>query len=313
MNQIVARALERAEHGAHADRAGATPPAAPNLRTPTGPDAPGAVAPAPERQGAEHEPALDQTALPGSGARSEHPPDAPIARAEPARAEPARARRVAPVAVAPESSGPDLVEVWHELDEHDDGDHGEPPEGRWLRSVLEWGAVILGALVVALLIKTFLLQAYYIPSQSMQPTLEVSDRVLVNKLSYNFNDISRGDLVVFKRPANEPGDIDDLIKRVVALEGETINIVDGQILIDGRLLVEPYIADGVRSGPIVDTSRCVNDLAVEGCTIPEGHVYVMGDNRGDSRDSRWFGPVEEGSIVGRAFLKVWPLTNIGFL
>ncbi|MCB0993740.1 MAG: signal peptidase I [Acidimicrobiales bacterium] len=214
--------------------------------------------------------------------------------------------------------GADVIDetLWHELDDDaDDDPRGllEPPEGQRLRSVLEWGAVILGALVVALLIKTFLLQAYYIPSESMVPTLNIKDRVLVNKLSYDLHDVNRGDLVVFSRPEGEPGDIEDLIKRVIGLPGETINMVDGHVYIGGQLLVEPYLPEGLETGPLVDTSKCVNDSGVEGCTIPEGYVFVMGDNRGDSRDSRFFGPIEESTIVGRAFLKVWPLSDIGFL
>src|SRR5262249_60509605 len=105
------------------------------------------------------------------------------------------------------------------------------------RSVVEWVAVIGGALVVALLIRAFFLAAFYIPSESMVPTLEKGDRVLVNKLSYKLHDVHRGDLVVFERPPNEPDNgIKDLIKRVVALPGETIEWRDCKVLINGNPL-----------------------------------------------------------------------------
>ena len=113
------------------------------------------------------------------------------------------------------------------------------------KSILEWLGVILGALLVALLIKTFLLQAFYIPSRSMEPTLRIGDRVLVNKLSYKMHDINRGDIVVFERPPDEPPDaIKDLIKRVIALPGETISSENGHVFIDGRPLEEPYLEPG---------------------------------------------------------------------
>ncbi len=93
----------------------------------------------------------------------------------------------------------------------------------------------------------------------------------------------------------------DLIKRVIALPGETIEVRDGKVLIDGRTLEEPYIRDGVVTGPI------------EPRHVPAGHVWVMGDNRSNSKDSRFFGPIEDDLIVGRAFVRVWPLTALSLL
>ena len=170
-----------------------------------------------------------------------------------------------------------------------------------LRTIIEWVAVIGGALAVALVIQSFLVQAFYIPSSSMEPTLEVGDRVLVNKLSYDLHDVNRGDLVVFERPDGSAGDIKDLIKRVIGLPGETVEIRDGSVLIDGRVLDEPYLAD--------------EEVLVEFAPVqvPEDQVFVMGDNRDDSRDSRAFGPITIDSIVGRAFVRVWPLTDLATL
>jgi signal peptidase I len=170
------------------------------------------------------------------------------------------------------------------------------------KSILEWVGVIVGALLVALLIKTFLLQAFYIPSRSMEPTLRIGDRVLVNKLSYKVHDINRGDIVVFERPKDEPPDaIKDLIKRVIGLPGETVSTQNGQVYIDGRPLDEPYLPAGTVTDNLPPTK------------VPEDEVFVMGDNRGDSRDSRYFGPIDEGLIVGRAFVRIWPVTHLGFL
>jgi signal peptidase I len=170
------------------------------------------------------------------------------------------------------------------------------------RTIIEWVAVVGGALVVALVIRAFFLAAFYIPSESMVPTLEKGDRVLVNKLSYKLHDVHRGDVVVFERPPNEPDNgIKDLIKRVIALPGETIEVRDCKVLINGNALDEPYVKEWSRT--------CTAAPKVVG----NNEVFVMGDNRDDSQDSRFFGPISQNLIVGRAFVIVWPLTNIGWL
>ncbi|MEM9468387.1 MAG: signal peptidase I [Actinomycetota bacterium] len=202
----------------------------------------------------------------------------------------------------------------------DGGDSASGPSRRGrglessLRTMIEWVAVAIAALAVALLIKAFLLQAFYIPSASMADTLEVDDRVLVNKLSYRIGDVDRGDIIVFEKPENAPGDIEDFIKRVIALPGETITFVDGDVFIDGQLLTEPYV-DGSTNAPIgsIQGEGCTNTPAPDRCTVADGFYFVMGDNRDNSTDSRSFGPIDEDTIVGRAFLKVWPLGDLGFL
>ena len=167
------------------------------------------------------------------------------------------------------------------------------------RNLVEWVAIIGGAFLVAIVVKAFLLQAFYIPSPSMVPTLQVNDRVLVNKLSYDFHDVRRGDVVVFESP---PGVAEkDLIKRVIGLPGDTVETRDGEIVVNDEMLDEPYLPKDVGTGPM------------EKVTVPPGHYWVMGDNRGNSSDSRFFGPIPESSIIGRAFVQVWPLTAFGFL
>ncbi len=169
--------------------------------------------------------------------------------------------------------------------------------------------MIVGAILIALAVRTFVLQPFYIPSMSMTPTLHVHDRVLVNKLSYTFGSVDRGDVIVFERPDGvEAGDIKDLIKRVVGLPGNSIVIEDSRVYIDGAPLDESYLPPGTvtRQGP----HACTREAP---CVVPQDMVWVMGDNRTNSEDSRWFGPIPQDDIVGRAFLRMWPLGDIGFL
>jgi signal peptidase I len=166
----------------------------------------------------------------------------------------------------------------------------------------EWLVLVAASLAVALVVRGFLIQAFYIPSESMVPTLVKNDRVLVNKLSYKLHDVHRGDIVVFKAPPGAAtAQVKDLIKRVVGLPGNTIEGRNGSIFIDGKLLDEPYLSPDVRS----------RDFPPE--KIPPDRIYVLGDNRQDSRDSTFFKSIDEHSIVGRAFVKIWPFNDLGLL
>ena len=180
---------------------------------------------------------------------------------------------------------------------------------RTRKSLVEWAIVIVGAIGLALLIKTFLFQAYYIPSPSMTPTLSEGDRILVNKLSYKLHSVNRGDLIVFDTP--EAGGNDDLIKRVIGLPGEFVDVEDGRIEIDGGLLLEPYLPLNTDINSFSTPANCVNrPNENSGCRIPDEHVFVIGDNRSNSRDSRFFGPVPVEDVEGRAFIRVWPASKI---
>lgn len=197
-------------------------------------------------------------------------------------------------------------------------------KGGLVSFLVELPILIVIALVVAVLIKTFFVQAFFIPSGSMIPTLQVDDRVMVNKLSYTFGGPERGDIVVFDSPFAAASDDesfvaaawravkeslgiqtalvpDDLIKRVMALPGETIEIRDNSVLIDGTTIDEPYLSPGV----------IMQDFGPQ--TIPDGMVFVMGDNRGSSHDSRKFGAIPQETIVGRAFVLLWPFGRFGSL
>ena len=190
------------------------------------------------------------------------------------------------------------------------GEEDAEPEKSTARVTAEWVAVLAGALVLALVLRSVLFQAYYIRFTSMEPALSNGDRVLVNKLGYDLHDVNRGDMVVFERPRGvSGGQQDDLIKRVIALPGEVIKFVEGDVYIDGQRLHEPYLkSSGITVGNL--SSGCI---VGGGCLIGAGEVFVMGDNRSNSTDSRSFGPISEHSIVGHAFLRLWPVTEFGRL
>lgn len=177
-----------------------------------------------------------------------------------------------------------------------------------MRSTIEWIVIIAGALIVALVVRTFVVQPFFIPSASMEPQLMVGDRVLVNKLSYRLHDVHRGDIVVFERPKCDGGEpaIKDLIKRVVGLPGERVEGRNGAVYINGQKLNEPYL-------PATATTSDFGPVEV-----PAHHLWVMGDNRQNSKDSRFLcnnGPtfIDEGEVVGRAFVRVWPPADMGGL
>ena len=189
-----------------------------------------------------------------------------------------------------------------------EGNAGGQGKKSTARVVAEWIAVLAGALALALVLRAVLFQAYYIRFTSMEPTLHNGDRVLVNKIG----DVDRGDLVVFERPPGVSGrQEDDLIKRVIALPGEVIKFVEGDVYIDNRRLHEPYLGSpGITTGRM--PSGCEAHLD-GGCLIGAGEMFVMGDNRANSTDSRAFGPISEHLIIGHAFLRIWPMTDFGRL
>ncbi len=183
----------------------------------------------------------------------------------------------------------------------DPGDAKPARRSRRWRWVLEWAAVLVVAVGVAVGIRTFVVQTFYIPSESMVPTLMVGDRILVDKLSYHLHAVHRGDVVVFGRPPGETADnVKDLVKRVIGLPGDVISSVSGHVDIDGKPLAEPWLPHGVIT------------TGIETQKIPPSEYFVMGDNRTDSQDSRYFGPIRRSLIVGHVVLRIWPLSAIHF-
>jgi signal peptidase I len=196
-----------------------------------------------------------------------------------------------------------------------------PPSAR--RWIWELPAMVGVAIVVAVVIKTLVGQVFFIPSRSMVPQLEVGDRVVVSKLAYRLHPPHRGDVVVFDAPGGRSPDrsspparavrtvlqaiglsaqsTKEYIKRVVALPGEHVEAHGGHVYVDGRELVEPYLPPGD------DT----DDFAP--VAVGPGQLFMMGDNRGNSADSRTFGPIPRTSVVGRAMARMWPPGRAAFL
>lgn len=221
-------------------------------------------------------------------------------------------------------SGDALGRAHDEVDAQREEAFDQAEDARAARSFWrELPFLIVIALTLAVLLKTFVIQAFFIPSSSMEDTLQINDRVVVSKLSYRLGDIDRGDVVVFDDPRRLSGSSDDslpeavvrnlaesiglstpqseFIKRVIALEGETVEIRNGTVFVDGEVVDEPYVKPlGWRAnfGPE---------------EVPEDHVFVMGDHRSVSRDSRSFGPIPTEDIVGRAVAVIWPPANWGGL
>ena len=203
-------------------------------------------------------------------------------------------------------------------------EEGPPSRSQLAREI----PLLIGlAILIAFLVKTFVAQAFYIPSGSMIPQLNVGDRVVVSKVSYDMHDPNRGDIIVFDAPPRAPGvrqatkrtgvgrvvrdvfesigvlqpSTEEYIKRVIALPGETVQGKDGHVFINGRELVEPYLPPGTTTSDFAPVA------------VPKGGLWVMGDNRANSSDSRVFGTIRRRTVVGRAILRVWPASRAAFL
>ena len=176
-----------------------------------------------------------------------------------------------------------------------------PPSRR--RALAGWAICLASALLLAFGIRAFVFQAFSIPSTSMVPTLDVGDRILVQKAFFDWHQLREGDIVVFTHPPRDhcggPAGT-DLVKRVIALPGQTIYSAGGILYIDGRRLSEPYLPQRDPLGPpIPDATR------QDPFHVPRGEFYVMGDNRAISCDSRFWGPVKGSTIIGRAVMLLW--------
>ena len=213
-------------------------------------------------------------------------------------------------------------------DTDSDNEVAEQPPKKKRPFIRELPVLIVVAFAIALLIKSFALQAFYIPSGSMEPTLEVGDRVLVEKVGYRFGEPHHGDVVVFEKDlaevvgseedTDEPfwtditnafkslfgfptGGSQDFIKRVIGVEGDKVEGKDGRVWVNDEPIDEPYLASGTTTGDF------------EPFTVGDNEIFVMGDNRSNSDDSRNFGPVPVDSVVGRAFVLIWPPGRFGGL
>lgn len=183
---------------------------------------------------------------------------------------------------------------------------GESRTGRrkaFLKGVLEIPVILLISFALVFgFVRPVVAAPFHIPTESMIPTLMVKDRLLVNKLAYDLKDPERGDIALFE---NQQGGEDPLIKRVIGLPGERLELREGRVYVDGAPLREPYLGrDPCKRG-------YPKTCSFGPVTVPREHYFMMGDNRTNSLDSRFFGPVPEDDVVGEALVRFWPPNRAG--
>lgn len=184
----------------------------------------------------------------------------------------------------------------------------EPPKKgghQIIRTIIEFGIALVVALILTWLIKTYVVEPFEVPTGSMETTIMIGDKILTEKISLHFEPITKGDVIVFADKTT-PGRI--LVKRVIAVGGQVIDLRDGLVYVDGEPLYEPY-TNGAETQPL--SQHFENMLLEYPFTVPEGQYWVMGDNRENSSDSRYFGTINDESVYGRAWMVFWPLENIG--
>ncbi len=168
--------------------------------------------------------------------------------------------------------------------------------------VIEIVKTLATAFILAIGIRTLVAEARYIPSSSMEPTLEINDRLIIEKISYRFKTPQRGDVVVFSPTdkLKEQNFKDAFIKRVIGLPGETVEVRGEKVYVNGKALREKYIEEAPEYtyGPV---------------TVPQGQYLVLGDNRNNSYDSHYWGFVPRGNLIGRAIVRFWPINRLGSL
>ena len=182
-------------------------------------------------------------------------------------------------------------------------------------TVIDYAVIAIAAVVLAFLLQAFVVKPYRIPSPSMVPTLDVGDRVLVARFIYHFDKPSRGDIVVFRWPGDNKT---VFIKRIIGVPGDTISLKDGRVYVNGQELDEPYVAKDngqtqpTDPAPMMPGSTMSQPWSLnQSYTVPPDSYFVMGDNRTASDDSRVWGPVPTGNLIGQAFFTYWPPTRIG--
>ena len=186
----------------------------------------------------------------------------------------------------------------------------DPPEEERSRlgGIGELVLTIAAAVVLALLMRTFVFEVFEVPTGSMLETIQLDDRIVGEKLSYRFRVPQRGEIVTFNNPSK---DGTTLVKRVVATGGQTVDLQEGRVVVDGQVLDEPYV-NGLESVPLNQQLSGISPISYP-YTIPEGYIWVMGDNRTNSKDSRFFGAVPVSEVTSHAVWTIWPPKNFGAL
>jgi signal peptidase I len=182
------------------------------------------------------------------------------------------------------------------------GEARRAPEGQKkgrgpMGMVIEIVVIVAAAFAIAMLTQLFLVKPFTIHEMSMEPTLDEGDRILVNRMVYHFRDPKSGDVVVFHSALKN----EDLVKRIAAVAGDRVAIKDGTLFVNGAAQEEPYLLEQDFEGELAEM------------VVPSGRVFVLGDNRNNSGDSRFFGPIDKGSIIGGAFAIYWPIGHWGGL
>ena len=176
---------------------------------------------------------------------------------------------------------------------------------RALRTMAEFAIALVVALGLTWVLKSFVVEPYEVPTGSMEVTIMIGDKLLAEKVTLHFKPIQSGDIIVFADKVL-PGRV--LVKRVIATGGQVVDFKDGRVIVDGLPLYEPYV-NGAMTKPL---EQHFQNMRIDyPFTVPEGQVWVMGDNRENSADSRYFGAITENSVYGRALMVFWPLENVG--
>lgn len=182
----------------------------------------------------------------------------------------------------------------------------EPKRSR-ARDIVEWVAIIAAAVVFAILLRTYVVEPYEIPSESMINTIQVGDRILGEKITYRTRDPEAGEVVTFLDPEDSST---TLIKRVIATPGQTVDLQNGVVYVDGVAQDEPYVL-GKPTDPIERHAETLDGPVSYPYTLGDDEYWVMGDNRTNSLDSRYFGPITRDMITSRAWVTFWPLNDVG--
>ncbi len=193
---------------------------------------------------------------------------------------------------------------------------------RWRGCLIEIVETVLLTVIIFFLVQHFVAQPYQILQVSMEDTLQPSQMILVDKISPVFSDYKRGDVIVFTPPPGYSEDGQDIpfIKRVIGLGGDLVQIHDNAVYVNGFRLNEPYVYEGQPTTPlpgldpkVIASHECDLTQAELTCRVPAGQLFVLGDHREQSTDSRYFGPIEKSTVIGRAWLRYWPLSAFSWV